>query len=382
MADSADEDLHKPAQDDAEPGAQDEQQTPGDHAEARPAGEGDEPEQDGDDSIQASDPLALAQQEPAPAPRPEPKPQHAAEKPEPAPKPTPPKPEQAAAKPSDPPADDDNLEDALADIPAEDWKNGVLSHKAKSQFLSQRKAITKLRDEVKQSSKATQDLEAVEKFRTELGLEPEEWVQGANLTGALKRGDPRAIPVLEQHLANLRKRNGHEPPAPPQPPPAPSVDLAEILSEIEAAEANFDFDRLAAVKAKLAGAKAPAPAKPPQQAPTGQVRQQAAPPQADQGSDGEAAEFTAIEDALGGLGVQDPVAHVRSILTQHPELAKVPAGQRLRAIVTKHREMESAKAPAPRPAAGQPLSGRGGPVRKAGQQPTATYDPLKNAIRR
>lgn len=376
MADPADEDPNKPELDDAEPGAQVEHETPGDTAEARPAGEGDEPEQDGDDSTQASDPLALAQQEPAPEPKPAAKPQPAA-KPEPAPKPTPPKPEQAAAKPSDPPASDDkDLDEALADIPAEDWKNGVLSHKAKSVYLSQKRTLRKQADQIKESQKAKQDLEAVEKFRTELGLEPEEWVHGATLTGALKRGDPRAIPVLEQHLANLRKRTGAEPPAPPQ-PTAPSVDLAEILSEIEAAEANFDFDRLAAVKAKLAGAKAPAPAKPPQQAPAGQPRQQAAPPQAEQGN-GDEAEFAAIGDALSALGVQNPVDHVRSILTQHPDLAATPPGQRLKAIVAKHRELESAKAPAPRPAAGQPLSGRGGPVRRT----VTTNDPLKHAIRR
>lgn len=84
-------------------------------------------------------------------------------------------------------------------------------------------------------------------------------------------------------------------------------------------------------------------------------------------------------DALAGLGVGDPVEHVRTLMTRFPDLAQVPAGQRLRAVLAKHQEVESAKAQAPRRTAGQPLSGRGGPTRAAGGQ--TTTDPLKHAMR-
>jgi hypothetical protein len=184
--------------------------------------------------------------------------------------------------------------------------------------------------------------------------------------------------LLEQTISQLRKRAGIAEPT--QQPQAPAFDAAELLAEIEAAEANFDFDRLAAVKAKLKGTTGAPPAKPaaqPQEAPQPRPQTREAP----QGGDAEAAEFQAINDALAGLGVADPVAHVRTILSAHPELAKEPAGARLKAVLAKHRAMEPTPQPPRRPAAGQPLSGRGGPVRAAGQQP-ATVDPLKHAFRR
>lgn len=364
-ADPANEDRNPLAQDDADLGAQGEQQTPGDHADARPDGEGNTPETAGDDSKHDSDPLLLAQQS-APEPKPE------AKTPAPAPKAsptTPPKPE--PAKPGDTPATDADP-DPTAGLPPDIWAE--LPHKAKSHYLSQRKAILAARARDEEVSKAREGYETVEKLRQEQGLEPAEFVNGAVVNGMVKRGDPRVIPVLEQTIAHLRKRAGlPEQPAATQ---APAFNPAELLAEIEAAEANFDFDRLAGIKAKLKGSTGNPPAKP-EAAPQPQQPASVAPVQ----GGGEDAEFQAINDALTGLGVADPVAHVRAILTAHPELAKEPPGARLRAVLAKHRAMEPTPQPPRRPAAGQPLSGRGGPVRAAGQNP-ATVDPLKHAIRR
>lgn len=369
MADPADEDLNPPAQDDAEPGAQVEQQTPGDPADARPEGEAQEAEQTGDDSKHDSDPLLLAQQS-APEPKPEP----------PAPKASPTTtPKTEPKKPGDPPAAEAEP-DPTADLPDEDWQK--LSHKAKSQYLSQRKAIKAMRDRDAEAQKARESYQRVEKLRQEQGLEPAEFVNGAVVNGMVKRGDPRVIPLLEQTISQLRKRAGIAEPTQPQ--QAPAFNAAELLAEIEAAEANFDFDRLAGIKAKLKGGTGPAPAKPeakpPEPAPQPQTRQQQPVAPAPSG-DAETAEFQAINDALAGLGVADPVAHVRTILTAHPELANEPPGARLKAVLAKHRAMEPTPQPPRRPATGQPLSGRGGPVRAAGQQP-ATVDPLKHAIKR
>lgn len=402
MADPADEDPnHQADQNDAELGAPVDQQSPSDPAAARPDEEGDPPAETGDDSPADADPLAIAQMESAPEAKPATKPPApAAAKPE----PTPPKPkptqQPTAEKPSDTPApaDDAEIQEALADIPPEDWKNGVLSHKAKSQFLSQRKVIARLHQQVGASKKVQADLEAVEKLRQDQGLAPEEFVRSAIIEGAIKRGDPRAIPMLEQRLTALRKRAGvaeTPPPAAPQPtpaaPPAPAIDPAALLAELEAATAaaddRLDFAQLNAVKAKLkALAGTPPAASPVQPPPAPQQQRLVTPPPAQPAAErpgpvaGEDVELQSIYDTLEGLGVADPAAHVRTVLMQQfPDLVQVPVGERLRAVVTKHREWESRRnLPARRPA-GQPLSGRGGPVRSGG---VTTNDPLKHAIRR
>ena len=202
MADPAHDEesnLSQINQDDAQPGDQDDQQTPGDPADARPEDESQTLESDGDDSLADSDPLALAQQESAPTPA-----KAAAVKaaPSPAHKPTITQPAKAAKTDDTPAADDDaSLREALEDIPEDDWKNGRLTHKAKSQFLSQRKAIKRLNEQVAATKKVHEDLDAVEQLRRDQGLEPEEFVNAALLTGAMKRGDARAIPFLEQRLA-------------------------------------------------------------------------------------------------------------------------------------------------------------------------------------
>jgi hypothetical protein len=397
MADPADEDQIPPDQSAAEPGAQDEQQTPGDQAGARPSEEGDPPQPAGDDSQADSDPLALAQQEPEPVAEPQPKPtptgkpQAEAKPPNPQPTTKQPAPPSDTPAPADPDAiDPQELKEALADLPAEDWRDGKLSHKSKSQYLSQRKVIQKQQQQLKQIEplrKAKADLDQIEKLRQDAGLEPNEFIQGAILRAQLKRGDPRAIPVLEQTLATLRQRAGGQPPAatqpPPQAPPAPAFDPAQVLADIEEAEANFDFDRLAGLKDKLRGAaKPPAQQQPPQGAPPVQppaAPPQPAPPAAEPGAqvDGEMA---AMAESLAGLGVADPVAHVRDLMTRFPELGKTPPGQRLRAVLAKHREATGVQPPPPRQPAGPHLSVRGGPVRRGGSE--TPHDPLKHAIRR
>lgn len=400
MADPADEDLNNPlAQDDAEPGTQGEQQPHGDPADARPEGEGDPPKSDGDDSPADRDPLALAQMESAPEEKPsQPAPDKAETKP---PKNTTTPTAKPAEKPRDPPAADDktavdpeDLKLAMADLPAEDWRDGKLSHKGKSVLLAQRKVIERLSKTVETIAplrQAKADLDVVEGLRKKAGLEPAEFVQGTVLRSAIKRGDPRAIPVLEQHLAALRKRAGVEatppPPrveTPPQVPASPALDPAALLAEIDAAEAEVDWDRLKALKAKLAdAAKKPQPK--PQEQPVPQPKpqeRQPEPAQDDAGGEEGAGhyEMAALEDALTGLGVADPVEHVRTLMQKFPELGAVPEGQRLRAVLEKHKAMAGSQAQLQRRPSGQPLSGRGGPVRAAGQ--SDTLDPLKHAIRR
>ena len=360
-ADTAQDDqIQTPVQDGADTSAPNE--TPSDPADARPESEAQAAQPDGDDSTHDSDPLLLAQQS-APDPKP------TAAKPEPAPKASPPPTPKTKPEPSDTPAAEAEP-DPVSDLPPEIWSD--LPHKAKSVFLAQRKAIKAAREQGEEARKARESYNTVEKLRQDQGLEPAEFVNGAIVNGMVKRGDPRVIPLLEQTIGEIRKRAGIIVPVPQS--QAPSFDPAEILSAIAAAEADFDFDKLAGIKAKLEGAaEPPKPVEPPPQA-----RQPVSQPAT--GGDAEAAEFQAINDALSGLGVADPVGHVREILSAHPELVNEPPGARLKAVLAKHRAMEPTPQPPRRPATGQPLSGRGGPVRVAGQ--TTTIDPLKHAIRR
>jgi hypothetical protein len=372
MADPADDDLLKNAvQVDAEPGTQDSDQTPGDPADARPEGEASPAEPTGDDSTHDSDPLLLAQQS---APVAEPEPAKPAE---------PPKNEKTTTQPkAEPPKQGDTPAtepepDPTANLPPEVWDS--IPHKAKSVFLSQRKAIQAARARDQDVQKAREGYETVDKLRMEQGLEPEEFVNGTVIYGLAKRNDPRALPMLEQTLANIRKANGI--PDPVAPVQAPAFDAAALLAKIEAAESAYDFEQLAEVKAQLRSLGAPpAPKtadKAPEPQPPARLPQPVASPAP--GGDAESFEFQAIHDALMGLGVESPGARVADLLKAHPELEKLPVGARLKAVIATHRGMEPAPQPPRRPAVGQPLSGRGGPVRAGGNPNT---DPLSHALKR
>lgn len=394
-ADPADEEIDINAdQEPADTGAQGGTETPGDQPEARQPEEGDEPKPGRDDSDQTSDPLVLAQMEPetqaAPATAGEqpqrtttttpPKQQPAAEAPKPGSPDAKPKATADQAKPAAKTEEQEpELAEALEDLPPEDWSK--VSHKAKSQFLAQRKMLRALPERIKAEATARKAAEeryqAVEKFVRDQGLGDEEYVNAVAVSGMIKRNDPRAIQVLEATLQSLRKASG-QPETPAQPTPAaPQLDddLAAMLKEAE--EVGIDTSK---VRARFKAPAAPPAQQPPAgQQPAGQPQMQQQPANAG----GEQTENLAIVEALIGLGVkpEQVEAHVRGLIQADPKLATAPAGQRLRAVITAHTAAASKAQPQQRQPSQPPLSGRRGPPVPAGRTTTATADPLKLALR-
>lgn len=402
MADPADEIDTDADQEPADTGAQEGNETHGDQADARQPEASDQPAAGGDDSDQTSDPLVLAQMEP----KAQATPATAGDQPQ--RKTTPPKPKQPAAEANKPaptndkpapiadtantgdeqPAQDDPEEaEALADLPDEDWSK--VSHKAKSQFLSQRKVLRSFKEKVKAEAEARKQAEdryqAVEKFVRDQGLNDEEYVNTVAITGLIKRGDPRAIPVLENTLNGLRKAAGM--PEISATPASPQLDddLAAVLAEAE--EVGIDT---AKVRARFkAPTQQPAQSQPAATANGGRQTSQATHRQAtaaagDQSGAGDQVENQAILDALMGLGVQPAqvVAHVQGLIQADPTLATVPAGQRLRAVLAAHSAAASKAQPQQRQPSQTPLSGRRGPPVPAGRTNTTNADPLKLALPR
>lgn len=390
MADPADDDQNQLAQEAADLGAQDERQTPDDNAEARPEEQGEQPQQAGDDSDQTSDPLVLAQMEPeARADQPAAKAADQAAKPTPTTKPhaaakpgKDDKPKAAADTAKQPEAkndtqDDPEMAEALGDLPPDDWTR--ISHKGKSQYLSQRKLIKNLAEERRAERKAREEAEgryqAVEKFiREEHGLEDEEYVNAMAVSGAIKRADPRVIPVLETTIKNLRRALGQ--PETPVQPAQLDDDLAAVLREAE----EFGIDT-AKVRARFQQSQAPAqpaaPAEPPARQPAAKPAQPVQHPQQSRMVD---EENDRILSYLQKRGVSDPVVRVSELIAANPELANVPPGERYEAIIEAHSKVGVRQQPQPRRPVSAPMSGRGGPVRQAGA--TGPIDPLKHAIRR
>lgn len=381
--------------DGAEPGTEVVTETPGDQPDARPTDADDKSEPGSDDSDATSDPLLLAQQEPETPPA---KPVATTTPPKPADAPKPgaapkqegkPTPKAAGdqPKPQEPaPAQDEpEAADAVADLPPEDWSK--LSHKAKSQFLSQRKVLRTNAERLKAEAKARAEAEerygAVERFQKDQGLSDEEYVNAVAVGGLVKRGDKRAVQVLEATLKNLRTRAGIPEPTAPAPaaPAAPALDddLAAVLREAE----EYGIDTK---KVRTRFTATPPAVQPPvqqQQPPAAQppaVRQQApAAPVA--GGD---AENQSIIDALVGLGVDEAkvIERVSELMQADPALKATPPGQRLRAIVQAHQAKASRAPAAPPRTTGQPLSGRGRPAVPTGRtNTTANDDPLKHAMR-
>jgi hypothetical protein len=387
MADAAEEDQIQPSQDAADHGAQDGQQPPGDTAEARPTDEGQAPEQAGDDSDQTSDPLVLAQMEPEtradepPAKKPAtpvaPKPSSPIQKPPAAAikpsKDDTPKAPADQAKPAAPTQDDPELAEALADLPPEDW--GSISHKGKSQYLAQRKLIRSQSEAVRAERKAREEAEGryqeVDKFVRDQGLGNEEYVNTVAVSGMVKRGDARAIPILEATIQGLRKAAGLPEPQAQAAPARLDDDLAAILREAE--EFGIDTSK---VRSRFQAPAAQPPPAPAQAAP--QQRQQQAPPAA-RNVAAEDDENDKIVAYLQRRGVADPVARVAELITANPDLAKRQLGERYEAIIEAHSAVVVPQQ-VRRPTTTQTLSGRGGPGRPAGQ--TGNADPLKHAIRR
>lgn len=272
--------------------------------------------------------------------------------------------------------DDPEIAEAVSDLAKEDWER--LTHKGKSQFLSQRKAVKALADQKKKALEAakvaTENYQTVEKFVRDAGLTDEEYLQTVVVSSLAKRGDPRAIPVLEERLRAVRKAAGIPE---PQAQTELDADLAAVLKDAE----DFGIDT-SKVRAKY---QAKPEAKPTsvevskQQQQTVTQQQPQAQVQQDVHSSSEVAENQSIVDALVGLGVAEDkvVEHISGLIQSDPTLAKQPVGKRLRAVLTAHQKVAGTAKPVQQTRAqSAPLSGRGGPPVRSGP---ITQDPVRLA---
>lgn len=391
MPTDTERDDTQPAQDDAELGTQDGTQTPGDTAAARPAKAGDQPESASDDQVAENDPLVLARK-------------GSLEKAKTAPPATPPK---AAA----PAADEDDAEEVKTDeetpkedgtaepakevepeaeqpkatdtnpllnatLEAETW--GKLSHKDKSTFLAVRTLARKATEEATKSkaevTKARKSYETVERFVADQGLDAEGYRNSVIIAGMVAKGDPRALPALEESVKRLRQKAGIVETV--VAPPAPAVDPDELMKAIEEAEESFDHTKLKALVGKLK--TTPAPVKPVATPPAPvQQQQQAAP-----GVNPDAVVNEAIAEYLVGSGVPDSqvLSHLQGLIKKNPGLANVPVQQRLRAVMQAH---SAARPPATPPKrVQQPISGRGRTAGGGSANDRANQDPLVLARQR
>lgn len=396
-----DDDLKNLPADDAQhdDAGEDANQSHEEASDARSDEAGDIPGATDDGTAETSDPLLLAQQtadEPQDEPAAKPaKAAPAAKKPAAEPKAADAKASKPAAKADDNQAPEDQDADykaALEDMPAEDWQK--LSHKAKSTILTQRRVVRTAHAAVKQAeeraAKASKDYEEVDKFRTDHGLEPKEFMQSVSIGAAIKRGDAKLIPFLEQTLGSLRKHHGIAD-ATPAEAAAPMFDADKLASLVEGAE-RYDLDAIAELKklvndAKAAkGAAKPAkPAAPAAQAPVVERDERTS----DGWSKADLAEFDAINQALVGAGVKPEAlaSHLEGLLKEISggDGAKLPKpGERVRAVMEAHakRAQKSPAQPA-KPPAKPPMSGRGGqPPRAGGRDPSQPIDPLTHAMKR
>lgn len=323
--------------------------TPSDPAEVRQeATPKEEPSRD-----DANDPLILAQMpEEKPAPKVEPTPtKTTTTEPTPAPKADEPKAETKDEIPEE--------ADALADLPSEDWQK--LGHRAKSQFLAQRKTLKAYQTRMQEQEQARKDAEersqAIEQFVEDNGLSHEEYANVVHLSGRIKRADPSVIPALEATLENLRQAAGIKAPA-----AEPVLDdtLKEVLDEAE----SFGID-VSKVRDRFTAPKKPETA--PKQEPA---------PQAHAHQVDEVTEFRAISDSLMALGVPESniQAHVAGLMQKDPSLMAARPGERLKAVLKAHQQASQTQVP-PRSPSSPPLSTRGRPVATGGKaQPT--NDPL------
>lgn len=273
--------------------------------------------------------------------------------------------------------DDPEIAEAVSDLAKEDWER--LTHKGKSQFLSQRKAVKTLAEREKKAREAaraaTENYQTVEKFVRDAGLTDEEYLQTVVVSSLAKRGDPRAIPVLEERLRAVRKAAGIPE---PQAQTELDADLAAVLRDAE----DFGIDT-SKVRAKY---QAKPEAKPTsvevskqQQQTVAQQQPQAQVQEQDVHSSSEVAENQSIVDALVGLGVAEDkvVEHISGLIKSDPTLAKQPVGKRLRAVLTAHQKVAGTAKPVQQiRAQSAPLSGRGGPPVRGGP---ITQDPVKLA---
>jgi hypothetical protein len=268
--------------------------------------------------------------------------------------------------------DDPDVAEAVSDLAKEDWDR--LTHKGKSQFLSQRKAVKALTLREKEARKAAkaaeENYQTVEKFVQDAGLSHDEYLETVVVSSLAKRGDPRAIPVLEERLRAVRKAAGI--PEPTMQGAELDADLAAVLKDAE----DFGIDTTK-VRAKYQGkpeAKTQQTAAPIQQTVT--PAQQQAQPATRELTPAEVKESNDIEKTLVGLGVpkEKVVEHVYSLMQADPTLANQPFGERLSAVVLAHHKAQAAKTATPARGQSAVVSGRGGPPVRTGAN--TTKDPV------
>jgi hypothetical protein len=269
--------------------------------------------------------------------------------------------------------DDPDIAEAVSDLAKEDWDR--LTHKGKSQFLSQRKAVKALTLREKEARKAAkaaeENYQTVEKFVQDAGLSHDEYLETVVVSSLAKRGDPRAIPVLEERLRAVRKAAGI--PEPTMQGAELDADLAAVLKDAE----DFGIDTTK-VRAKYQGkpeAKPQQTAAPIQQTVT-PAQQQAQPSAPRELSPEEAQESDEIEATLMGLGIprEKVVEHVSLLMQADPTLYQQPLGKRLRAVILAHHKSAAAKTATPARGQSAPISGRGGPTVRTGAN--TTKDPV------
>lgn len=386
-------------QETAQPGAPVEQpKTPGEAPGARPPATGDSPKAGSDDPVAENDPLVLARKgalETAkakpPAKQTEPKPDQGAGTDPPAedaePKPSgesaagtddPPKEPDAKAPKPEPVEDDPLLNAKLSD---EAWS--ALSHKDKALFLGvQKVARVKAEAAAKAQSEAAKyrtGYHAIEKFVADQGLDDSSFRNSVIIAGLVARGDKRALPLLEESVARLRKQHGIPDQTPP-PPAKPAVDPDELMAALDEAETTLELGAVRKLVEKLKGAPAEPP-RPRQPAGAEPKAPEAPAPNAQAAKELEDHVYNSIGDYLteNGIKPDQVVPYLQDLMTKNPALRAAPVQDRLRAVMKAHSAARASAPPRGKPPVQQtPISGRGRPGGGTGRTATPT-DPLERA---
>ncbi len=389
-ADTDEDQLEIVRRDDADLGAPDDKETLGDLADARTEGEAESADQPVDDPVAENDPLVLARLAPkkttasaTPAAKAK---SDAAEPP-------------ADEDPSDPAEKSDDQEgkaerqakpiaenvDPIFSAKFSDESWNKLGHQDKTLFLNvQRHGRQASIEASKAKSAAAQhkaDYDTVERFRSDQGLENEEYRNGVMIAGAVKRGDARVLPILEETVARLRKQAGLPDPTPTAAPlAAPAVDAEALLAAITKAKDSLeeaDFDAVIAMANKLkAPPKTAAPPPAAAAAPAAQPQQmQRQPPEMKpEERESHISVYTFLTEH--GIKPENVTSYIQGIRKAHPKLDTIPVGERLREVMRIHKASQAKAAQSQNHQA--PVTGQRR-VATVSDSKTANKDPLERA---
>ena len=284
------------------------------------------------------------------------------------------------AKPQD--EDAETSAQSMANLADEDWQK--LSHKSKSTFLAQRREIRKHQEAIAtikaEADNASEDYQVVERFRGELGLDPDEYRNGLLLLGAAKKNDIRVVQFLENTIAEIRQANGQPDPVTES---APALDVDSLKSLVEDYTNTLDEAPLMEFIANLSKKPTAKPEPKPKQESQPIEQQQPQPQQVHQDA---IRENESTLDALEALGVdsESVAGYAKSLIA---DVVKgnggkpPPVGQRMRAVLAQHQKRVAARAATTTPKP-RPLTGGSSAVPRRSVPNTDQQDPLSNAIRR